>query len=345
MSAGTWPKFGAIFILIFSLSSGAAAPSAGSDCSALRLDVPGKAMEHVPVNSQRDLAICFAEVGAQMVDAYRFSHGDRDFAHLTSSLQAAHFAKRNRKPEDYIGRYYFERGKACEAVNAIRSHGSCNRKNEWQIESPAMSKGAEEMMGRSFASSRPLTGSLDAIACVVDSFSQGRPISIRHPLEALDPVLDQVVTPDRFKAGVKQGCKGDNLKRSFIPSCKQWPEAMDASLPSVKTEFVNQLLNKVGKAQQPVGIAFCANIFDDRKTRQLRVDGSTATLVIPESCERHEAMIIGREMREGRCQFIVRNSWSKNYKGGYAWPNKDGNIWIDAEDLMRQTIAATYLER
>ncbi len=87
----------------------------------MRLDQPGGPLEPIPVLDQDNVNLCYAFVASQLVDAYRFSHGDSNDQHLTSPLAAAVFASAD-DPEmtdiDY--------GLVTETIEAIRRYGSYN---------------------------------------------------------------------------------------------------------------------------------------------------------------------------------------------------------------------------
>src|SRR5688500_12242896 len=64
-------------------------PAIVERCSQIRLDSKGGSMEHVRVRDQGSIGNCYSHVAEQMVDAYRFSEGDRDYEHVTSGLEVS----------------------------------------------------------------------------------------------------------------------------------------------------------------------------------------------------------------------------------------------------------------
>src|SRR5262245_48903601 len=46
-------------------------------------------MKRIPVANQDGLKVCSAFAAAQTIDAYRFSHGEKNYEHLTSPLKIA----------------------------------------------------------------------------------------------------------------------------------------------------------------------------------------------------------------------------------------------------------------
>lgn len=62
---------------------------AAEDCDPIRLDEPGGSMEHVPVLDQGELPLCSMAAAAQALDAWRFSHGDKNYQTKTSFTHLA----------------------------------------------------------------------------------------------------------------------------------------------------------------------------------------------------------------------------------------------------------------
>lgn len=108
--------------------------------SVSRMDQSGGSMSRVPVMDQGDLGICYSYSATQMVDAYRFSHGDNSEV-LTSSIEAAIGASAN-KIEKYYNSFSTEEvmrgsidgGDVCEVVNYLKNNGICSQ-TKMQLES------------------------------------------------------------------------------------------------------------------------------------------------------------------------------------------------------------------
>jgi aminopeptidase C len=67
----------------------------------------------------------------------------------------------------------------------------------------------------------------------------------------------------------------------------------------------------------------------------------------------HASLIIGRrrDPKTGVCQYRVRNSYGadcvgKNGKSKYSpdWQCDAGNIWVDEDELMKNTVGVSYLK-
>jgi len=114
-----------LLILLFSFLSERAlyAAYSSSNCQYLRMDEAGGTMEHIPVMDQGDTKFCFSYAATQMVDAYRFSHGDGRLYHKTSPIAAAikMFLYKKDKSNLQGG------GDQCKIANYVRRYGSCGR--------------------------------------------------------------------------------------------------------------------------------------------------------------------------------------------------------------------------
>ncbi len=80
-------------------------------------------MEHVSALDQDGIGTCYAYTAAQMVDAYRFSHGDTNYKFRTSGIEAAiGSASTTLFPTDFEGGY------EADAINYLRANGSCDQR-------------------------------------------------------------------------------------------------------------------------------------------------------------------------------------------------------------------------
>lgn len=55
----------------------------------------------------------------------------------------------------------------------------------------------------------------------------------------------------------------------------------------------------------------------------------------------HVSSVVGRRMREGKCEYLVRNSWGRGC-GGYIYPCEEGNIWVPEERIRAATGGVWY---
>ncbi|MBI2520337.1 MAG: hypothetical protein HYV97_07960 [Bdellovibrio sp.] len=149
---------------------------------------------------------------------------------------------------------------------------------------------------------------------------------------------------------------------------RKWVNARCASLPrpsltlpklisvqgseaSMKQAIDNQL-----SRGRPAGISMCANIFtgpsssnysgvNERSSEHYYCNQQFC------DCRPHAVVVVGRKMLNGKCHFIIRNSWGAEC-GGYSEAQRRagqcdadrGEISVPADYLMRNTIDANYFE-
>ena len=87
----------------------------------VRLDIGTGPLAHVKTRDQGfGFGDCYANVAAGLVDAYRFSHGDKAYNFQSSALVLATEYSLEKGRDNTVG------GDACAAFNAAARHGVCN---------------------------------------------------------------------------------------------------------------------------------------------------------------------------------------------------------------------------
>ncbi|MGZ6310062.1 MAG: hypothetical protein ACXWOH_05490, partial [Bdellovibrionota bacterium] len=69
---------------------------------------------------------CFVYASVQMVDGWRFSHGDHNYDHQTSPIATAITATIDHPVENPVDIALGGMSGMCEVVDSIKSHGSCD---------------------------------------------------------------------------------------------------------------------------------------------------------------------------------------------------------------------------
>jgi hypothetical protein len=116
------------------------------DPSELRLDCGG-AMENVPVRNQLYIGDCYAQVTAQMFDAWRFTHGDHDYERLSSGFEINQRFQMYRNDKDINNGGLVEKAIPL-LVNEGPDQGSCDEALlEAQLVSGTVDLYASDVMG------------------------------------------------------------------------------------------------------------------------------------------------------------------------------------------------------
>jgi len=333
------------------------------------LRTPGEAMEHVGVRDQTSEAHCYAEVAAQMVDAWRFTHGDTHYAHQTSGYALALEASLNlfetgiSRPDGTVSG-----GDVCRAVTSARNTGSCDRRavlehliegridrtvdilrgyydeyHAWRDSRSATLAGIEAM-------TRGGASPGQEIACQLYTEILDRRIDseLRPSLDAILQLLDEENPLDYLQGMMTQACQAPHVIRlSRLPSC--------TNLPTLSASMANGAVARSLQSQrQPVAISYCSSVLSGGRGTETGAYGllpAIARVPLP-SCYPHVSLVIGqrRNPTTRRCQFLVRNSWGDSCLGtGPAsgrssaqyssdWQCEGGNIWVDA-DVLSQNIS------
>lgn len=57
----------------------------------------------------------------------------------------------------------------------------------------------------------------------------------------------------------------------------------------------------------------------------------------------HTALLVGREFRDGQCQYLVRNSFGPS-KGNYTRDSERGHFWITEEEFHQNALEIGFIE-
>lgn len=112
-----------------------------------------------------------------------------------------------------------------------------------------------------------------------------------------------------------------NIHRTLMEaSCRRHPRRF----PDFRPRF-SQDLNVIDQqlsAGYMVGVTYSSNILKNPAP--------------PPNKQGHISSIIGRRMRAGKCEYLLRNSWGRGC-GGYLYPCEEGNIWVPEDRLKGAT--------
>lgn len=353
-----------LYLLLVGIALGPCGASA-MECKPVRLDGVGRSMEKIPVMDQDGKPICYSYSAAAMADAWRFSHGDRDYSHLTSPVAAAvyyanQFAEQRLEAEQELEkatgqdiRYAgdFDYGWVNDTLASITSKGSCDYQKInakfGQIEQQAYF----EKMDKYFSdfellSQRRELGDQQRVAyaqklqCSMYEGSGGLPVpkvtdlvtALTQPnyLKFLEKIIDPV-------------CQ-DNLKAlTFLPKANVlW--ARDLSIGERNLKLTEQVTSQFATENpQPMSINFCGDVFYDPTVKGVDASGE---LDANRCSVHHIALIIGqRPTQSGGCEFLVRNSQGESCYGFPEWEDKceKGQYWMSSEEIVPNVMGLTWL--
>jgi hypothetical protein len=64
----------------------------------------------------------------------------------------------------------------------------------------------------------------------------------------------------------------------------------------------------------------------------------------PEDDSLHGSLLVGREFRDGKCQYLVRNTWGPSCSG-YQRPCERGHFWMTEEDIAKHSFQLEFVEK
>lgn len=140
-------------------------------------------------------------------------------------------------------------------------------------------------------------------------------------------------------------CRQSRKALPDLPECRTQIDAgLDAFGWSLRTvpfretgtfEKMNQLFS--APKPLPVAIAYCHKVVG-------RGHGYRPNSILHDACSQHWSLLIGRRERSGKCEFLVRDTdGGSPDRVSTDWQVDQGDVWVDAETLMRATYALQWL--
>ncbi len=318
--------------------------SATTDCSSVRLDDAGGSMEHVAVREQGSLPICYAEVAAQMADAWRFTHGDTNYSFQSSALFAALKYDHTNNSWELDGGG-FEK----DALKQININGTCSKSatietmNSWSIQE--LMSVLKNIRQRKFETKKDNATITSAEQTALSKWNEAPycldGFGALPNFDTLIKTLETIDPKHLIAETVAYPCKGDNLNHVKIPPLTISLRGYNKTPEEIATYFATHLKNK---KSMPIDVAICGSIFEN-KYQRAAFTGDNST-----NCRdhAHAMLLIGKRKNPSteQCEFLLRNSWGTEC--GSARINfkcENGSVWMDADTLSRITIHAGELEK
>ena len=330
-------------ILSIFLASQASAENAAT----LRLDRTGMSMENVARRNQLNLGDCYGHASAELVDAWRFSHGDRNYDFQTSGVFAAlysdgtdggsiadgaKFILKNgscsvaeinqdfghtvpdiviEKMSDYHDKYLQEQ----RLINHPPAKKESEQRSVTPVDKTAVAKppGFEQEVKRDELAvlNRQYSDSLNVYS---KKSGDGDVINGSEASAALD-----IKDPEAFLAKVlPKNCDASKrLKFPNPPKVIETDYVYGKDIEEIAKTRAVEIENLLASPQaQPVGIKFCSKLLESPHINGVKrwyyneyLKAITVDLDI-NNCDAHAVIIYGKRISDkGTPQFLVRNSW------------------------------------
>jgi hypothetical protein len=310
----------------------------------VRLDGAGGAMEHVSVRDQDDLSDCFAMSAVELTDAWRFSHGDSNFAFQSSGIVAGGATQRAAGDAEFtdVG------GFIQDVMKVISGKGVCRKDAVLDALNTGDQKKILEILKRwravsaekgkeTWLNSATLKQYGQDFSAVYSLACSAHDQMVMPELQQLRDILQTVDAPRLISSIVDKPCaKSDNQLHPKLPPLQR----INVGLKTVAeiSGKLSALLS--GPKAQPVSVSLCANVLDKDKTfNGVLTDGSER-----DSCDHHQALIIGKRVNGRRTQFLLRNSWGTECGTAASMWGCDGkgSSWVDGDSLSSNVYEIAY---
>lgn len=361
-------------------------PAFSADCGPeFRLDEDGGPMEQVPVLDQGEIGSCYAYVGAQMLDAWRFGNGIKpDGRHIRPEALAIDSAL-----AEETERSNLDGGKTINVLKAGLA-GACV---QWQAD-PKKLQGWLSKAGNTAWLNRHYQDSIRSDERYLaqlenpgycEELSKGGvdPASQRaNCLERLknrrqaSTVVRSKLLNDCREFAVAGGAPSEAIQRleaqlEEILSKTDYPPLAPAGLakdavacdPKNRIEIPEPKPTPVSRSFPKYGATEIKKFLNDHfqaSSQPVGIDFCSHLLLrepggrkykftdySQENCGPHASLVVGRRKTFfGRCQYLIRNSWGKGCdRYNFDWDCDDGNIWVDEETLTSNTYRTTLLQK
>ena len=350
--------------------------TAHADCQEIRLDLPGGSLANVPVMDQDGSGLCYTYSGSQMIDAYRFSHGDTQTSHLTSPfISALRYKAEDVSSPGYKGdsvNLMIDAGQIDELVSSVAQHGSCSRtvlSSDWvdsshidHTEISEISSQVDRLRESLLSGQTPDSDRLYTLACALQ---QDFFVDLKSDLQSLTEVVSKIpegLVKKGFPLADQNGlyvldkllskkCESDSVKlpadlKVSMVKCKNYTDVKDV-LSSYKKMVSENLTNNTS---QPIGLTYNPAFLTSKrqarrsclsKSRLSRFSDGTANPADGQiQCNDvgHASLIVGqRQNKKGVCQLLIRNSFGVSCNPYTAWDCENGQIWVDEDVVLRNT--------
>jgi len=336
--------------------------------------------KNMPNYDQGETNICYAYTASQMVDFWKRSHIQRFFAkHMTHSspIYTAYLFKKysfSNKVGTLVGLIGkpsatpVDMGFVHSAIEQIRKYGMCNE----IVVKQSLKKFTQKlglsnfdfypMMYYMFSHFNKIKGDLawykrwnnqktqELRQATTKGYCQKKNSSeCKEANRIFDKIVPYFVKNQSIKLydEIFADCKNPENHDVFL---KKLPKPTTYTLRparSVKNSII-KLLDRPNA--QPVGIGYCMGVLEDANHVGLN------RINLPKKdCFLHASIIIGKRERNGKCEFLLKNTWGEDCSvysnkwecergvGLRGSRNRSFAIWMDAHQLSRNIIQYTYL--
>jgi hypothetical protein len=121
----------------------------------------------------------------------------------------------------------------------------------------------------------------------------------------------------------------------------------DKQVLETPAAFLGRMHALLGKNPGPFAVEYCAGVlYDGDHLIRNRVfhqdleylnDEKAQLENFTDACSFHASVVVGQQLRHGRCEFLIRNSWGPDV-------GEKGYFWVDARRLARNTLRVISMD-
>ncbi len=146
----------------------------------------------------------------------------------------------------------------------------------------------------------------------VDVFSFAQKAHVENKYYILSPSFSQLL--------ISKACGS-----STIPVPKLKCETREVA----RSEMISELDHQLDSFKRPVGISYCSRMLTDKNAAGIDYYNKPRK----NNCGPHASVVIGKKAdNNGKCMYLIRNSWGRSYK--YPWETSNGDIWVSESAMM-----------
>jgi hypothetical protein len=286
-----------------------------AECADVRLD--NTILKKVPMMDQDGASLCWSYTAATLIDAWRFSHGDKDTTKFTSPIalwvQGSSFRSGNGNgyTEDALNTAR-DMKKTCDHIEVSKKY----RSTDFHLPSSSRNYKLNE---KEF--------------CLCDI----PPVKTLEDADFGIRTLQKAEVEQEFK----KICEGSSIPID-IPKPKTKKAKDYLSAKSFGEDFSKLFMKE---NPQPVAITYCADVLKHREVRTIE-NGVRVNCNV-----KHDSAVVGsRPGSSGKCEYLIRNSYGTSCNG-YDWDCEvnskgrgRGEVWISEEALLGNTEDFSWLE-
>lgn len=308
---------GFLFLIFISTTAPA------QNCSPINLVTEDNSpFQKIPVYDQDGTGMCYAYTAAQMLDYQLIKRGEkkRTVHPAYMGLMYTGYAKTNRLREGaaiYALLQLIEKGNCSYDQVSAGIQNWANAAKVTEVEILSVVDRYSEKLETLQASNRSISYA-DKRRALEEAASENGPWACTtdstwlNLLPKLD-VLGVINSPKMLESLLLTECRSKTQVKGLYPRVHDIHNDQ---------QVAGDISNHLKNTRAPVGIAYCSafwknpssdGIPENQSSRALFLDPQKGDPVAKKSCEAHESIIVGQQLKGGKCSYLIRNSWGSGW--------------------------------